>query len=159
MKSILDWYISDINIATRVYLNSISTDIGSSIYGAICFSQVLFDIKMTLKRYRLIRLFMIDKLIRKIDAIFDIDIPYLGFNEALVIRESTKVQIAAYSQTLNNNIICILNVVNVWIVLVICFIATVVAINWFKGALKTKTKNYDLTSCKNLELNWSKQNC
>jgi hypothetical protein len=117
MKNIIEWYISDINVATRIYISSVSTDIASSVYGAMCVSQVLYDVKITLKKYQLIRFLHIDKLLTNL-----INVPYFTAKSDFVVRESTKNQMIAYSKTINNNIICILNVLNIWIIMIGFFI-------------------------------------
>lgn len=121
IKTILYWYISDINVATHVYLQSLSTDISSSIYGAISFPKILLAVNFTIEKYRFIKLLMIDKILKKTINSIDIDLNMLNTfgtekHHDFFVRESTKSQVAAYSETLNNNIVCILQLINIWIV-------------------------------------------
>jgi len=136
MKNIVEWYISDINIATRIYISSVSTDIASSVYGAICVSQVLYDVKITLKKYKLIRFLRIDKLLSNL-----INVPYFTAKSDFVVRESTKNQLIAYSETINNNIICILNLVNIWILMITSFILMIAVLEMLKARLKLTRPN------------------
>ena len=144
LKSFVSWYISDIKIATHLYLKCISGDLASAIFGAASISTVLFDVNSTINEYRIITALGIDRALRRMIEFVDVDIMQLSEPTHLFVRETTRIQNAAYSKALKYNIVCILNLLNLWITVTI--MSAILVIMLLKIDLLSRQHRYILQS-------------